>query len=237
MKRILAVVLALAACEAESRATPQALHAPARPTAAPVALPAAAPVVHWPADRDSNQLAALSAAELRHLPPCQSAPTVTADSIGPLAPGRTAAEVLVRCPGSRLLWDWGDEGTPEPAMLVRLGGGVVDVVFEDTLAESRSYRLLTTDSVFRTAEGIGPGSHFGELLRAYGPPDTLADAECVLFAAYTRMPGLTWRLHLGNNVDCQEVARIADTRDAGRVPRSALIEGVLLGRAADPETP
>ncbi len=229
MKRILAVVLAFAACQGESRATPPS--AQPRQQTAPMEIPGPAPVVRWPADRDSNQLAALSAAQLRHLPVCDTAPPLTADSIGPLAPGRTATQVLERCPGSRLVWDWGHEGVPEPVMVVHLGAGVVHVAFEDTLPESRVYRLLTADSVFRTAEGVGPGSHFGDLLRAYGPPDSFEEAECVLFVAYTRMPALAWRLHLGNNVACEEVARIAGTRDASPIPRSALVESVTLGRA------
>ncbi len=236
MKRIFAIVLALAACQGQSRTSADA---PAKHTA-PVEIPTAAPEVHWPADRDSNQLAALTLAELRHLPVCDTAPPLTADSIGPLAPGRTAVQVLERCPGSRLVWDWGDEGVPEPAMVVHLGAGVVDVAFEDTLPDSRAYRLVTADTVFRTAEGIGPGHHFGELLRAYGPPDTLAEAECVLYAAYARMPALTWRLHLGDNVACEEVVRIADSGDARLIPRGALLESVLLGsaqKAAPPNAP
>ncbi|MEP7002343.1 MAG: hypothetical protein ABI969_17775 [bacterium] len=99
------------------------------------------------------------------------------------------------------MWDWGDEGIPEPVLLVRFGAMEVRITLDSTLPDSRVRSLLSSDVAARTPEGVGPGSSVTELQRTYGKP-TYVEAECAVFATFKGTPGISFRLDLLKNFEC-----------------------------------
>jgi hypothetical protein len=165
----------------------------------------------WPSDRDAGQPSGQERALLARVPNCGVAPTLlTPDSIGPLHLGISVADLAARCPGGLARWDWGDEGIPEPAVFVRVGEGLVELVFSDTLQSSPAYRVQTDDAWFRTHQGVGVGSNLMSLREHYGEPK-LAEGECVLYASFETLPGLSFRLGLPSAVECADLYQYVAT--------------------------
>jgi hypothetical protein len=182
----------------------------------------------WPADREAHQLGGMDSAALVAAPSCGSDRALIAPgSIGVLRPGQSLAEVAARCPRALALWDWGDEAIPEPALVVRLGDAVVQLTLEDTLASSRVVDVRTSDPRARTAEGVGPGSSLGDLVRVYGPA-RFEEAECVLYVAFDRAEAMSFRLRLPRAFECTDVARLPDTQQS--VPTEARVQAVIVYR-------
>ena len=114
---------------------------------------------------------------LSPVPSCgNDMPWIAPGSFGALRPGQSLQQVAATCPQALALWDWGAEATPQPLLVVHLGGAIVQLTFDDTLASSRIVNVRISDPRARTAEGVGPGSTLGDLVRAYGPA-RFAEAE------------------------------------------------------------
>ena len=152
-------------------------------------------------------------------------PLIAPRSIGTLRPGQSLQQVAATCPRSLALWDWGDEGIPAPMLVVGLGGAIVELIFEDTLASSRVVSLRITHPRARTAEGVGPGSTLGDLVRTYGPA-RFEEAECVLYASFARAEGLSFRLRLPKPFDCIDVTRLGESQRG--VPAEARVHAVVV---------
>src|SRR5688572_15499339 len=105
----------------------------------------------WPIDRDRHQV---SAVIVDSVPQCRpAAPVITADSLGPLHPHQLLAALERACPRLKYTWEWGDEGIPTPVTLVRLGGALVEVEFNDTVPNALAMRLRLLSAGAETTEG------------------------------------------------------------------------------------
>jgi hypothetical protein len=130
---------------------------------------------------------------------------IDADSIGPLHVGQRLSAVLAQCHDPVIGWDWGDEGIPEPALMVRIGPGIVLVTLTDTTDSARIQYLSTADSAFRTSEGVRVGMPVEELPSRIGPL-TFLEGECGLFAGSVRHPELGVQLTLPSGAtECGEL--------------------------------
>jgi hypothetical protein len=185
-------------------------------------------VLSWPADQLAGQPTGEEWALLARAPNCGVAPILlTPDSIGPLHLGISVSELVAQCPGGLARWDWGDEGIPEPALFVRVGEGLVQLVFSDTLRSSPAYRVQTNDPSFRTRQGVGVGSNLATLREHYGAP-RLAEGECVLYATFETLAGLSFRLDLPGAVECAQLYRYVESPTL--LPSDAVVRRVHLYR-------
>jgi hypothetical protein len=139
----------------------------------------------------------------------------------------TVAEVVSACPGGIARWDWGDEGIPEAALFVRVGDGIVEVLFEDSLSTSRAFYVTTEDTLFRTPERLGVGSTLLAFSARHGTP-ALQTGECALYATFSDLAGVSFRLKLPPGVDCEDMA--AFISDPSRVPQSTTVQRAHLFR-------
>ena len=99
-------------------------------------------------------------------------------------------------------------------------------------ASSRVVNLRISHPRARTAEGVGPGSTLGDLVRAYGPA-RFDEAECVLYATFERAEGLSFRLWLPRPFECTDVTRLAESQRG--VPSEARVQTVVVhGRDRPP---
>src|SRR2546425_8704059 len=114
----------------------------------------------WPADEFARQLVPGKPVPAE---PCRAeTPALTSDSLGPLRPGMTLAELLRACPRPYYGWHI-EEGIPEPGIAVRLGRVLALVILRDTVgSKAVAYRILIADSAARTPDGLGPGSRLAE---------------------------------------------------------------------------
>jgi len=183
----------------------------------------------WPTDQLGHQMPHAFTLEI---PSCgELTPLLTLDSIGAVSPGQSLAALEEKCPELYYAWDWGDEGIPEPAIAVRLGEVVVRAVFEDTLPSSAIYRIELSDGAVRTEDGFGPGSLVADMIDAWGEPEFWV-AECVLWMWFSNRPGLSWRVGLGRQWDCVELARREYTGDLAQLPPGARVIEAILYRPA-----
>lgn len=175
-----------------------------------VAVAAASAVrTEMPADQEEGQLSVASDSLRDLLPQCGTEPPV-ADSaaIGAVHLGMTMRELRALCSGLRLGWDWGDEGIPEAAAHLNLGGALVEVIFSDS-SESGTITLLSTaDPVVRTRSGLRVGDTVGALRRVHGAI-ALGEAECALYASSPALKGTVFRVDAMTD-DCTAVYRALD---------------------------
>jgi hypothetical protein len=162
----------------------------------PAGNPAGEFEVAWPADQDAYQVGAeYSARELATIPQCTGdIPALASDSMGPLRPGLTVAEILERCGQALLLWEWTDAPDATPAMLVRLGTVPATITVADTMASSRVVSVAVSEPSVRSRAGIGPGSTFGEVRAALGAVRSVRAENCVLVATFAEAPMMAWSL-------------------------------------------
>ena len=162
--------------------------------------------VHW-ADPDSSpQLQSYEyawPAGVERAPVCRAQGVIIDhDSMGPLRVGQRLPNVLAQCPRALMGWDWGDEAIPEPALMVRFGSGTVMITLTDTSDTATVYYLSTTDTSFRTRNGLHVGQSIDSVSKVIGPLD-FEEGECGLFASSKREPNLGLRLTLpADSVDC-----------------------------------
>jgi hypothetical protein len=179
--------------------------------------------VVWPADEMEYQISNLSEQRAALRPCREQVPLLTSDSVGPLHAGMSVEEAAAACPDHIVGWDWGDEGMPEPAMLVGLGSSTAKLIFEGTEPFRATYAVTVTDgSAFRTKAGVGPGSSFAELTEAYGEPEVVEEGECVLWAIFQPEDQLSWKIRLPDMIDCPNVAEIGWAGVPKLIPEDAL---------------
>ena len=183
----------------------------------------------WPTDQLAHQMAPVFILEI---PSCRElTPLLTLDSIGPVSPGESLAGLEHRCPKLYYAWDWGDEGIPEPAVAVRLGDAVAIAVLTDTISTSLIYRVRVVTEAARTEEGFGLGTLATEIIDMWGEPE-FGVAECVLYMWFPARPGLSWRLRLGSEWDCVDLAEFERTGDVGELLRGAKVQEAILYQSA-----
>lgn len=203
----LGLLLIANACERSESSSPRSQGSPFTPAAI-------ASVSRWPADPLEAQAVAADDSAVRALPMCGAASTpLTGDSIGPLRPGLSLAQVDTLCPHSIAQWDLGDEAIPEPSLAVNLGGASVMLVLTDTLSSSTIFSLLSKDERLRTSEGIGVGSTVQQLRQRYGTL-TLGEAECWLYATLARAPGLSFRVTIIGVDTCEGTGKLPASVDS-----------------------
>lgn len=179
----------------------------------------------WSEDQAGHQMAVASASQA---PSCrEGTPVLTPDSIGPVSPGQSLADLEQTCPELYYAWDWGDEGIPEPAVAVRLGDAVAVAVLKDTISTSLIYRVRVVSEAARTEEGFGPGTRVTEIIDRWGEPE-FGVAECVLYMWFPARPGLSWRLRLASEGDCVDLAEFERTGDVGELLRGARVQEAIL---------
>jgi len=169
----------------------------------------------WPADQFSSQLVpgkVLPAESCR-----TTTPALTSDSLGPLRPGMTLAELLRACPRPYYGWHF-EEGIAEPGLAIRLGRVLALTMLRDTLgSKAVAYRILIADTSARTIEGLGPGSRLTEMIAAWGPPHIDA-AECSLYAWFSTRAHLSWIMEFPRGWDCSHLERFVTDSAPSRLP-------------------
>ncbi len=186
----------------------------------------AAAQARWPSDRDQGQI---NLGVSGSVPSCRPAvPPLMIDSLGPLRPGQPLVALERACPRLRYGWDWGDEGIPAPAVLLRFGTAMVEVELRDTLPSSPVYRVRTESPAIRTADGFGTGSALAAIVSAWGPP-TFGVGECVLYVWFASHPGLSFRVRVPASWECEDVLAVEQGR-ASKLPPGTTVREVLLFR-------
>ena len=181
----------------------------------------------WPSDQDQSQLDLFPTSRQRaRVPFCSGTPVATADSIGPIALGVTLETVLRRCPDLYRYWDWGDEGIPQPAVAVQVGGALVRAVLSDSSTRGRVDRIFTTDSLVHTAEGAHPGTTFEQLERVFGTAE-LGVAECSIFVWFSSAPGLAWQLNFPEEWHCGQAESVG-TPNGPRPPSQTRVAKLIV---------
>jgi hypothetical protein len=181
----------------------------------------------WPVDQFAHQLVPGKPAPA---PSCGSVtPVLGPDSLGPLRPGISLAQLLHSCARAYLGWHF-EEGIAEPGAAVRLGKVLAFAMFEDTSgAKAHVYRIMTADSSARTSDGFGPGSLVHQMINAWGTPK-LGVAECALYASWPKQSHVSWILAFPHTWDCSRLeAFVADSAPA-HLPRDLRAGIAIVGK-------
>jgi hypothetical protein len=178
----------------------------------------------WPVETEDNKIwldLAVSA------PVCRSkTPVLTNKSIGPIFFDQSLQQLEQMCKNLRYGWYW-NEGSPTPAALVRLGKVGLMIEFSGTTSSSTIYRIMSSDSQLRTADGFGPGSRLEAMIRVWGKPRFVV-GECALYVWFSTRPGLSFRVDLPVNWDCLDSGRVEHTGNPNLVPRGTRVREVLM---------
>ena len=140
---------------------------------------------------------------------CRDAPSaITRDSIGPVRPGMTLADLNRLCPRVLHVWEQGggQEERHYPIIAVTLGHATVFASVEDTASGSRLSTIYTTDSGLQTLNGIGVGSTYAQLRATYGASTLAAGSqECgAAEAKVDALPGVYFEFPWRNCEDPTE---------------------------------
>ena len=152
----------------------------------------------WPRAPDSGgatpPTGATATVAVARIPQCRaSAPRITSDSIGPFRLDASLSELQRGCPGLAYQWTSDPDGYPVPAAAARFGGVTVTAWFTDTLPNATVREVSVEHNGPKTAEGLGVGSTFQELERAYGAAGA-AEPGCVLRIWFANLPGVAFRM-------------------------------------------
>jgi hypothetical protein len=201
-------------------------------TVAPVEAPApvlkAVVIPTWPSDTSTfavDRPSALRPQLRARVRRCTDAtPVVTADSIGPIYPGQSFANLLRACERALPVFHF-DDGRYGPAVAVLLGKALVIADLDGVAEESVVTRVAAFDRA-KTAEGIGPGSPLANVRRAYGAP-TWRRFQCSVDALFDTKPGLVARITLpeegSDAITCNEMRRFAQGADFSNFPRGSRV--------------
>lgn len=169
----------------------------------------------------------VSLSDAKHAPLCSSkTPLLTTNSLGPVRPGQTLAELENICPSLHYGKYW-SEGMATPAVLLRLGEASLMIEFsDDTPNDQSKIWRVTTDSPVRTTDGFGPGSLLSDMIRAWGKP-SFGVGEVELFAWFSTRKGLSFRVDLPDTEswDCFAMGQL---EDAALLPKGTRVGTVLL---------
>lgn len=150
----------------------------------------------WPALPDSSGTAQNASATVTasRVPLCRpEPPRITSDSIGPFRLDASLSDLQRACPGLEFRWTRDPDGYPVPAAAARLGGATVTAWFTDTLPSATVREVSVERSGPKTAEGLGVGSTFRDLQRAYGAAGA-SEPDCVLRVWFAALPGVAFRM-------------------------------------------
>jgi hypothetical protein len=220
---LLALVLCVSGCATAERAAD---------TSAPVETVSTdtGHVGPWSDDADTGQLPRQPA---WYFASCIGTPLVTPDSLGPVRPGRSLAAITARCPRQFRYWHW-EEGVPQPAIALNVGGALLRVLLEDSLPTSVVDRVLSSDSSARTAKSIGPGSTIADVEHAYGRLK-FETAKCAIYASSPAHAGVSWIVTTPAGWDCEDLVDVHAGKR--RPPGSTVVHtAAVYRRAAPPAT-
>lgn len=182
--------------------------------------------LQWPAYQMANYVDPATF-PVDSLAPCRPRNAViTPDSVGPLRVGQSVREAVALCSSVRAAWVPTSEDMAAPALLVRMGRVVVQVLLADTTSRSLILGFGVTDSLARTAEGIRPGDSLATILKVYGSNGGASSSECQLWATFDKAPGLTFRLDYPNTHGCPETTGSSDQNNLARLPTTTLIREI-----------
>lgn len=191
-----------------------------------LALSACATGERWPADVDAFGVDRHTSADAV----CDAnTPTLTPpDSLGPLRPGMTLAEIEAVCDDVEYRW-LHLEGTPAPALLTRLGEVHVLIEMSDTTSKGTIHRVSTASRAARTADGVGPGMPVADVLARW--PDLRVVAGEGVFGLPGAHPGISLRLVIPEGApegDSGATERALRSGDPGALPDGTTVDVVLL---------
>jgi len=149
---------------------------------------------------------------------------ISQQGIGSARLDQTVESFFAMCPSAARVWDLGDEAIPEPATIGLWGHTVVEVVFQDTLPQSRVSRIMVEDSTAHFAGGVAPGASLNAFEVAFGRV-TIEERECALHAGFQRTRGIEVWLGVSREIDCTQTVALADSIVTGK-----LRTGVRAGR-------
>jgi hypothetical protein len=128
------------------------------------------------------------------VPRCRSdAPRITSDSIGPFRLDASLSDLQRACPGLRYSWTSDPDGYPVPTAAARLGAATITAWFTDTVPGATVREVSVERTGPKTAEGLGVGSTFRDLQRAYGAAGA-SEPDCVLRVWFAGLPGVAFRM-------------------------------------------
>jgi len=152
----------------------------------------------WPAVPDSSgktqAVNARATVTASAVPQCRTdPPRITSDSIGPFRLDASLSDLQRACPGLRYSWSTDPDGYPVPTAAARLGAATVTAWFTDTLPGATVREVSVERGGPKTAEGLGVGSTFRDLQRAYGSAGA-SEPDCVLRVWFAALPGVAFRM-------------------------------------------
>lgn len=147
------------------------------------------------------------------------------DSLGPLRPGMTLADLEAVCDGLEYRW-LPLEGTQQPVVLTRLGEVSILVEVADTLPASPIQRVSTPSPRARTPDGVGPGVPLASVLERWRDV-RIAFGEGT-FGLSESHPGISLELSVPEGVDWRAFDRAQRSGDLGGLPEGTAVSVVLL---------
>ena len=179
----------------------------------------------WPIDQYSHQITLYESRVVKAS--TKETPTINRDTVGPIHLNQTLAEFERRCKHVIYGWNGGDEGIFVPVGFIKFGQGTFLVEFSDTLMSSTITRISSRSSCVKTIEGVGPGSPFKDLTKAFGKPH-FGSAECVLFVWFDMKPNLSFRLNLNRQVDCGDLEKFNEEKPPDPPPGTKVDEIIVV---------
>ena len=161
---------------------------------------------------------------------CQSSTPILAplDSLGPIKPGMTVADLRRICDSLDYVWMW-LEGQTFPALVTRLGGVTILIEVPDTTEAGRIYRISTMSPAARTVDGVGPGLDVATLVSRW--PDLVAAIGEGSFVALSEdHPGISLGISFPSSFGWEQRQTLARSDDWSLAPPEARSSLVLLTR-------
>ncbi len=156
----------------------------------------------------------------------QQTPLLTPrDSLGPIKPGFTLAEIEETCSQVEYAWLY-LEGQPTPVVITKLGEMTVLFVMIDTVPASWIYRVSTSSILARTQDGVGPGIDLATVSRIW-PDLRIAFGEGAI-ALSRANPGITLGIGMRDGWSWEALNEVRRTGDWSLLPEGTSVESVAL---------
>jgi hypothetical protein len=147
------------------------------------------------------------------------------DSLGPIKPGFTLAEIEEICTQVEYAWLF-IEGLPTPVVITKLGEMTVLFEMSDTVPTSWIYRASTSSHLARTQDGVGPGIDLATVSKIW--PDLKIVYGEGTFALSEEHPGISLEIGTRSDRDWRVVGEAQRTGNLGLLPEGTFVAGVLL---------
>ena len=186
-------------------------------------VPGFAQTNRWPSDPASATVRRDTTSPAQCVP--QTPVLMPRDSLGPIKPGFTLAEIEETCAEVEYAWLY-LEGLPTPVVVTRLGEMTVLFEMTDTLSSSWIYRATTASPLARTVDGVGPGLDLAIVSQIW--PDLRLSFEEGLSAHSRTNPAIS--LWIGNreDVNWEALRRVNQSGDWSSLPEGLFVEVVAL---------